>query len=55
MYKLDPLGKWGNQIAARRNKQIAVCAIARKLSGILFAMWRDNMPYDPTRACSMHP
>ncbi len=36
---------WGEAIAARRGKRIAVVALARKLAGILYAMWRDNAPY----------
>lgn len=45
----DPLAQWGRRIAERRNKQVAVCAMARKLAGVLFAMWRDARPYNPTR------
>jgi len=44
--KKDPLVQWGAQVAARRGKKIAVVAMARKLSGILFAMWRDNRAYN---------
>ncbi len=36
------LQKWARGIALRRGKQIAAVAIARKLAGILFAMWRDG-------------
>lgn len=36
---------WGTQIAARRGKRIAVVALARRLSGILYAMWRDGSEY----------
>jgi hypothetical protein len=34
------------QIAARRGKRIAVVALARRLSGILYAMWRDGSEYE---------
>jgi hypothetical protein len=36
------LQKWTPEIAAWRGKQIAVVALARKLAGMLFAMWRDG-------------
>ncbi|MGH7603854.1 MAG: IS110 family transposase [Gemmatimonadaceae bacterium] len=39
------LRAWALQIAARRGKRIAVVALARRLSGILFAMWRDGNAY----------
>jgi transposase len=37
-----PLRDWANQLAARRGKRVAVTALARRLSRILFAMWRDS-------------
>lgn len=43
------LRAWALAIAARRAKRIAVVALARGLAGILFAMWRDERPYDATR------
>lgn len=39
------LRAWAMQIAARRGKRIAVVALARRLSGILYAMWRDGNEY----------
>ena len=36
-------------MAGRRGKKIAVVALARRLAGILFAMWRDGVPYDARR------
>jgi transposase len=41
-----PLRAWAMQIAARRGKRIAVVALARRLSGILYAMWRDGSEYE---------
>jgi transposase len=43
------LRAWGLRIAARRGKRIACVALARRLAGILFAMWRDGAPYDARR------
>lgn len=40
------LRAWALSIAARRGKRIAVVALARRLAGILYAMWRDRSPYD---------
>jgi transposase len=40
---------WALGIAARRGKRIAVVALARRLAGVLYAMWRDQRPYDATR------
>ena len=39
------LREWALRIAARRGKRIAAVALARRLSGILYAMWRDGQPY----------
>lgn len=36
---------WAAQITVRRGKRIAVVAHARRLSGILYAMWRDQSEY----------
>lgn len=43
------LRAWALAIAARRGKRIAVVALARRLAGILFAMWRDQRTYDATQ------
>lgn len=43
----DPLKQWGEAIAARRGKHIAAIAVARRLSGVLWGMWRTNTVYDP--------
>jgi len=43
------LRAWALGIAARRGKRIAVVALARRLAGILSAMWRDGRAYDASR------
>jgi transposase len=43
------LRAWTSTIAQRRGKRIAVVALARRLAGILYAMWRDGVPYDAQR------
>lgn len=40
-----PLQAWAEQIAQRRGRAIATVALARRLAGILYAMWRDDAPY----------
>jgi transposase len=39
------LRAWALRIAERRGKRIAVVALARRLAGVLYAMWRDNAAY----------
>lgn len=43
----DPMVLWSLEVEKRRGKRIAVVALARKLAGILFALWRDKESYDP--------
>lgn len=40
-----PLRGWADRIAVRRGKRIAVVALARRLAGILYAVWRDDSTY----------
>jgi transposase len=40
-----PLRAWAARIAARRGRAIAAVALARRLAGILYAMWRDETAY----------
>lgn len=39
------LRSWAMRIAARRGKRIASVALARRLAGIVYAIWRDGKPY----------
>jgi transposase len=45
-----PMLEWARQIAQRRNRPVAVTALARKLAGILFAIWRDGTTYEANHA-----
>jgi transposase len=54
-HRNDPMISWALEIARRRGKKIAVVALARKLSGILFAIWRDGTEYDAGRAAKAIP
>ena len=44
---LNPVSVWASHIEQRRGKFIATVAVARKLAGILFALWRDGSTYEP--------
>jgi transposase len=48
----DPMVQWAHAIADRRVKQVAITAMARKLSGILFAIMRDGVPFKPNKAAA---
>jgi len=43
------LRSWADQLAARRGKRIAVVGLARRLSRILYAIWRDETEFTPSR------
>lgn len=47
------LKAWGEQVARRRGKRIAAVALARRLAGILYAMWRDGEDYHPRRVSAV--
>jgi transposase len=40
------LRAWVEQVAARRGRRIAVVALARRLSRLLYALWRDGTSFD---------
>lgn len=40
---------WAERIALRRGQRVAVVALARRLAGILYAMWRDGREYQISR------
>ena len=43
------LRAWAQRIASRRGTTVAIVALARRLAGMLFAMWRDETPFDAAR------
>lgn len=45
----DPLKKWADSVRERRGLRIASVAVARRLAGILWAMWRNDTVYEPAR------
>jgi transposase len=48
----DPMVLWSREVEKRRGKKVAVVALARKLAGILFALWRDQSVYEPLRGAT---
>ena len=42
---LAALRAWGEQVASRRGNCVAAVALARRLAGILYALWRDGTTY----------
>jgi transposase len=47
--ELLPLQRWAAAIRTRRGGKIATVALARRLAGILYALWRDGSAFDPKR------
>lgn len=43
------LREWGERIAHRRGKSIAAVAVARRIAGVLYAIWRDESVYEPEK------
>ena len=41
-----PLRAWAEQLALRRGRRIAVVGLARRLSRLLYALWRDGTTFD---------
>jgi transposase len=41
------LRRWAETVASRRGRRIAVVGLARRLSRMLFAIWRDGTTYRP--------
>ena len=53
--KDQPIKDWAAGVEKRRGKTIAIVALARKVAGILYALWRDGSVYDPTRGADRVP
>ena len=47
--RTSALRTWARAIEHRRGKKIAIVALARRLARILYAMWRDEVDYQPAR------
>jgi hypothetical protein len=51
----EELRTWALRIAARRGKQVAVVALARRLAGILYALLRDSSVFESQRVRPPRP
>jgi transposase len=40
--RLDPLQRWMRNVEARRGRRIAIVALARKLAGVMYAIWKGG-------------
>ena len=47
--KLDPLARWAAEVEKRRGRMVAMSALARRLAGVMYAIWRDGTRYEPAR------
>ena len=47
------LHTWAQSVAKRRGSKVARVALARRLSGVLYAMMRDEKNFDPTKGLRM--
>jgi transposase len=47
------LRTWAQTLAARRGRRIAIVALARRLTRILYAMWRDQTEFAPRRRAAI--
>lgn len=53
--QLNPMARWAIGVAERRGRFVAVVALARKLAGVLYALWRDGTTYDRGRSATASP
>ena len=44
---------WALEVEKRRGKHIATVALARKIAGIMYALWRDGSTYKATQAAQV--
>jgi transposase len=44
----EPMAQWALKLERRRGRKVAVCALARRLAIVMWAMLRDGTRYDPT-------
>jgi transposase len=47
------LRTWAHTLAARRGRRIAIVALARRLTRVLYAMWRDRTDFAPRRRAAI--
>ena len=50
--RTDPMVRWAAEVEKRRGKRAAIVALARKVAGIMYAIWRDGSTYQPDRGAA---
>jgi len=50
----DAMVVWATEVAKRRGWKVAVVALARKMAGVLYAIWRDGTAYDASRGAKLN-
>jgi transposase len=53
--KAGALQAWANALAQRRPPKVVVSALARRLAGVLLAIWRDGKPFEQRAPCEKPP
>jgi hypothetical protein len=43
---------WAREVERRRGRFVGIVALARKLTGILYAIWRDGSSYQAQRTAA---
>jgi len=51
--KDHPMVRWALDVEARRGRHVAIVALARKMAGVMYAIWRDGSVYDPTHGVTV--
>lgn len=44
----EPMAAWAHELARKKGRKVATCALARRLAVVMWAMLRDGSSYDPT-------
>lgn len=44
--RTEPIKAWAERLLTRKERKVVAIALARRLAGILFAMWRDKKPFE---------
>lgn len=50
--KDDPMVRWALDVEKRRGRRVAIVALARKMAGIMYAVWKNNTTYDASRGAA---
>jgi transposase len=51
----EPMAAWAHDLALRRGRKLATCALARRLAIVMWAMLRDGSAYHPAKTKPREP